>query len=228
MIENSENAEGNGRPIEVPAGAVILAGTLRIPENAHGIVLLAHGSRTVENERYNDNFAPLLHASGLATLAVELITEKEDALDKETRYFRDNVSILSQRIVGIADWLTENAETQNYSIGYFGVGIVGAASLMAAAGRPDVVHALVSCGGRIEIAQSYLSGVIVPAMFIVGEQDTQGIDQYQKTLALLATPLAADKKVETIAGVAQLLPDKLQDVAQLANEWFARHLVAIV
>ena len=228
MIENSENAEGNGRPIEVPAGAVILAGTLRIPENAHGMVLLAHGSRNVENERYNDNFASLFHASGLATLAVELITEEEDALDRETRYFRDNASILSQRIVGIADWLTENAETQNYSIGYFGVGIVGAASLMAAAERPDIVHALVSCGGRIEIAQSYLSGVIAPTMFIAGEQDTQGIDQYQKTLVLLATPLAADKKVETVAGVAQLLPGKFQDVAQLANGWFARHLVAIV
>jgi len=228
VIENSENAEGNGRPIEVPAGTVILAGNLRIPENAHGMVLLAQGSRNVENERYNDDFAPLFHASRLATLAVKLITEEEDVLDKETSYFRDNVSILSQRIVGIANWLAENTETQNYSIGYFGVGIVGAASLMAAAERPDIVHALVSCGGRVDIAQSYLPGVIAPTMFIVGEQDTQGIDQYQKTLAQIATPLATDKKVETIAGVAQLLPDKLQDVAQLANGWFARHLVAIV
>lgn len=228
MSENSENAQGNGRLIEVPAGAVILVGNLHIPENAHGMVLLAHGSRNSENERYNDDFAPLFHASGLATLAVELITEEEDALDKETLYFRDNVSILSQRIVGIANWLTENAETQNYSIGYFGVGTVGASALMAAAERPDIVHALVSCGGRVDAARSYLSGVIAPTLFIAGEQDTQGIELYQKTLAGLSTPLAANKKFETIAGVAQLLPDKIQDVAQLANEWFAQHLVAIV
>jgi dienelactone hydrolase len=207
---------------------VILAGNLRIPEKVHGMVLLAHGSRNVENERYNDDFAPLFHASGLATLAVDLVKEEEDILDKETGYFRDNVSILSQRIVGIGNWLTENSETENYSIGYFGVGTVGAAVLMAAAERPDIVHALVSCGGRIEAAGPYLSGVQAATLFIAGEQDTQGIHLYEDALAQLATPLAADKKVETIAGVAQLLPDKLQDVAQLANVWFARHLVAII
>ncbi len=228
MIENSENAQGNGRPIEVTAGAVILVGNLHIPENAHGMVLLAHGSRNVENERYNDDFAPLFHASGLATLAIDLVKEEEDILDKETGFFRDNVSILSQRIVGIASWLTENAETQNYSIGYFGVGTVGAAALMAAAERPDIVHALVLCGGRIEAATAYLSGVQAPTLFLAGEQDTQGLNLYQEALSQLATSLPVDKKVETIAGVAQLLPEKLQEVAQLANEWFARHLVALV
>ena len=220
MIENSENAQGNGHPIEVPAGAVILTGNLRIPENAHGMVLLAHNSRSVENEQYNDDFAPLFHASGLATLSVDLM--------KEILFFDDNVSIFSQRIIGISNWLIVNPETRNYGIGYFGVGTVGAAALIAAAERPDIVHALVSCGGHTDAARPYLPRVQAPTLFIAGEQDTQGINLYQESLAQFAIPLAVDKKVETIAGVAQLLPDKLQDVMQLANEWFARHLVAIV
>lgn len=220
MIENSENAQGNEGPIEVPAGAVILPGNLHIPENAHGMVLMAHNSRSVENERYSDEFAPLFHASGLATLSVDLM--------KEIAFSDNNVSIFSQRIIGISNWLIVNPETQNYSIGYFGIGTVGAAALMAAAERPDIVHALVSCGGQIDAAKPYFPRVQAPTLFIAGEQDTQGINLYQEALAQIATPLAVDKKVETIAGVAQLLPDKLQDVMQLANEWFARHLVAIV
>lgn len=228
MIENSENAEENGRPIEVPAGAVILAGILYIPEDAHGMVLLAHGSRNTSDRNYNKNFAPLFHASGMATLMIDLITEEEDTLDKETGYFRDNASILSQRILGAASWLTENTETQNYSIGYFGVGIVGTAALMAAAERPDIIHAVVACGARLDGAQSYLSGVQAPTLLITSKQDTQGVTSSQEALSQLSTPLAADKKVEIVAGAGQLLPYKLTYVAQLANEWFVRHLVAIV
>ncbi len=228
MIEDSENAQGNGRLIEVPAGAVILVANLHIPENAHGMVLLAHGSRNTSDGHYNKNFAPLFHKSGLATLSVDLISEEEDTLDKETGFFRGNASILSQRILGVASWLTENAETQDYSIGYFGVGIVGTAALIAAAERPDIIHAVVSCGGRLDVAQSYLSGVQAPTLLITGEQDTQGVAANQKALSQLTTPLAGDKKVEIIAGTAQLLPYKLADVARLANEWFVRHLVAIM
>ncbi|MEO8971355.1 MAG: hypothetical protein ABI406_07135 [Ktedonobacteraceae bacterium] len=228
MIENSENVQGNGRSIEVPAGAVILAGNLHIPADAHGIVLLAHGSRNTSDGHYNTNFAPLFHESGLATLMVDLITEEEDILDKETGFFRDNISILSQRILGVASWMTENDETQNYSIGYFGVGIVGTAAIIAAAERPDIIHAVVSCGGRLDGAQSYLPGVLAPTLLITGERDTQGVTASQEALSQLTTPLAVDKKVEIIADAAQLLPYKLGDVAQLANEWFVRHLVAIM
>ena len=228
MIENSESAQGNGRLIEVSAGAVILTGNLRIPENAHGMVLLAHGSRNTSDGHYNKNFAPIFHASGLATLSVDLISEEEDRLDKETGFFRDNASILSQRILGVASWLTENAETQKYSIGYFGVGIVGAAALMAAAERPDIIHAVVSCGGRLDGVQSYLSGVQAPTLLITNGQDTREVALSQEALSQLSTPLAGDKKVEIVAGAAQLLPYKLVYVAQLANEWFIRHLVAIM
>ncbi|HVB23796.1 MAG TPA: hydrolase [Ktedonobacteraceae bacterium] len=228
MIENTENAQENGRLIAVPAGAVILTGNLRIPANAHGIVLLAHGSRNTSDGHYNKNFAPLFHESGLATLLVDLISEEEDLLDKETGFFRNNTSILSQRILGVAIGLTENAETQKYSIGYFGVGIVGTAALMAAAERPDMIHAVVSCGGRLEGVQRYLPSVQAPTLLIVGEQDTRGVALSQEALARLSTPLAVDKKVEIVAGATQLLPYKLADVAHLANEWFVRHLVAIL
>ncbi len=216
MIENSESEQGNGRLIKVPAGAVILAANLRIPENAHGMVLLAHGSRNTSDGHYNKYFAPLFQASGLATLSVDLITEDEDILDKETGYFRDNASILSQRILGVAGWLTENAETQNYSIGYFGVGIVGTAALMAAAERPDIVHAVVSCGGRFDGARShsYLSGVQAPTLLITNGQDTREGAFSQEALSQLTTSLAGDKKIEIVAGAAQLLPYKLVYVAQ--------------
>ncbi len=228
MIENSENAQGNGRSLEVPAGAVILAASLRIPENAHGMVLLAQGSRNSSDGHYNKNFASLFHQSGLATLSVDLISAEEDILDKETGFFRDNTSILSQRILGVASWLTENAETQDYSIGYFGVGIVGTAALIAAAERPDIIHAVVSCGGRLDGAQSYLSGVQAPTLLITNGQDTREVALSQEALSQLSTPLVGDKKVEIVAGAAQLLPYKLGYVANMANEWFVRHLVAIM
>ena len=225
---NTGNAQGNERLLQVPAGALLLAGTLHIPDDAHGMVLLGHGSRNSENERYNDDFAPLFHASGLATLSVDLIPEDEDALDQETRYFRDNVSILSQRMIGVAGWLAETPETQNYSIGYFGVGTVGAAALVAAAERPDLVHAIVSCAGRVELAHYALPNVLAPTLFIVGEQDTQAVTQNQQALSQLPENIAVQKNVATIAGVAQLLPAKLQEVAQLANQWFERHLIRVV
>lgn len=228
MIENTESTEGNGRPIEVPAGAVILAGNLRIPENAHGMVLLAHGSRNTSDGHYNKNFAPLFNASGLATLSVDLISEEEDRLDNETGFFRDNISILSQRILGVASWLTENAETQKYSIGYFGVGVVGTSALVAAAERPDIIHAVVSCGGRFDGIQSYLPSVQAPTLLITNGQDTREVALSQEALSRLSTPLAGDKKVEIVAGVGQLLPYKLRYVAQLATEWFVHHLVAIM
>ncbi len=228
MIENTENAQENGRLIAVPAGAVILTGNLRIPANAHGIVLLAHGSRNTSDGHYNKNFAPLFHESGLATLLVDLISEEEDLLDKETGFFRNNTSILSQRILGVAIGLTENAETRKYSVGYFGVGIVGTAALMAAAERPDIVHAVVSCDGRFGGVQSYLSGVQAPTLLITNGQDTPGVASSQEALSQLSTPLAENKKVEIVAGAGQLLPYKLIYVAQLANEWFVRHLVAIM
>lgn len=227
-VSNVQGNETNERLIQFPAGALVLSGYVHIPENAHGMVLLAHGSSNNENERYNDDFAPLFHASGLATLSVDLIPQDEDELDRETRYFRDNVSVLSQRMIGVAAWLTETPETQNYSIGYFGVGTVAAAALVAAAERPDLVHAIVSCAGRVELAHYALPNVLAPTLFIVGEQDNNAVTQNQQALAQLPENVAVQKNVETIANAAQLLPEKLQEVAQLANQWFERHLVRIV
>src|SRR5947209_14926315 len=141
----------SGRPVQVAAGALILDGHLSIPENARGVVLMAQGSMNIETDSAYSDIAGIFNDARLATLLVHLLTEEEETLDKETQFFRFNVDILHQRIIGITNWLIEEPETHNLSIGYFGSGPAGAAALIAAAKRPDPVHAIVVGNGRIDL-----------------------------------------------------------------------------
>lgn len=230
MTKNTSDRSSQTRTVPVAAGALVLDGNLSIPANANGIVLLAQGSRNIENNSSFGNVADNLYEAGLATLIIHLLTEDEETLDKETQFFRFNVDILHQRIIGITNWLLGNADTQNLSIGYFGNGPTGGAVLIAAAERPDPVHAITVTNGRTDLAQPYLARVLAPTFLIVGENETPTVNMNREALAQIPAKGETYKKIELIAGATGLFetPYLLKKVAELASQWFRQHLRPIV
>jgi len=231
MMESpSPGRDRKAQLVQVAAGALVLAGELSIPQSARGIVLLAQGSKHIEPLSSYSLFVDALYEAGQATLLVHLLTEDEEQLDSETQFFRFNVSILHQRIIGIANWLTVNLETQNLTIGYFGSGPTGAASLIAAAERPDLVYAIVVGEGRLDLAQPYLTRVAAPTLLMVRENDNDAQQMNREALQQMPIALETNKKVESIASRAGLFEasDVLKQVVELTSQWFVQHLEPIV
>ena len=217
-------SQGNNidRLVQVAAGALFLDGHLTIPENARGIVLFPYAIENEQRVSYTAGLAWLLNEQGIATLLVDLLTPEEKALDKETGFFRENVNVLHQRIIGIANWLIETPETQNLRICYFGVGVTGAAVLIAAAKRPDAVVTVIATAERLDLARDYLPRVEAPVLLLAGENDSQA----NESSRLALEQLRAEKKLETIGGAGHLFEDTstLEEVARLAIQWFEQHL----
>ncbi len=217
MYTTSET-NNNERPVRVPAGAVVLVGILSIPEGARGIILFADANKS-DQYKY---IARLVGEGSIATLLVNLLTPEDEVLDNETGFFRDNVDVLHQRIIGIANWLNEDRRTQNLRICYFGMGVSGAAALVAAAERPDLPISVVSAAGRLDLAKGYLSKVEAPTLLLAGENDTSNVNMNHEGLE----QLHGDKQLETIPGTTNLFEQEStqQEVARLATQWFERHL----
>ena len=217
-------SQGNNidRLVQVAAGALFLDGHLTIPENARGIVLFPYAIENEQRVSYTASLAWLFNEQGIATILVDLLTPEEKALDKETGFFRENVNVLHQRIIGIANWLIETPETQNLRICYFGVGVTGAAVLIAAAKRPDAVVTVIATAERLELARDYLPRVEAPVLLLGGENDSQA----NESSRLALEQLRAEKKLETIAGAGHLFEDTStqEEVARLAIQWFEQHL----
>ena len=217
-------SQGNNidRLVQVAAGALFLDGHLTIPENARGIVLFPYAIENEQRVSYTASLAWLFNEQGIATILVDLLTPEEKALDKETGFFRENVNVLHQRIIGIANWLIETPETQNLRICYFGVGVTGAAVLIAAAERPDAVVTVISTAERLDLARDFLPRVEAPVLLLGGENDSQA----NESSRLALEQLRAEKKLETIAGAGHLFEDTstLEEVARLAIQWFEQHL----
>ena len=208
--------------VQVAAGALFLDGHLTIPDNARGIILFPYAIENEQRVSYTDGLARLLNEQGTATLLVDLLTSEEKALDNETGFFRENINVLHQRIIGIANWLIETPETQNLRICYFGVGVTGAAILVAAAERPDAVVTVIATGERLDLARDYLPRVEAPVLLLAGENDSQGTESSRQTLE----QLPGEKKLETINGAGHPFEDinTQEEVARLAGQWFERHL----
>jgi putative phosphoribosyl transferase len=228
MQGNPVTTEYHGRLIQVGAGAVTRDGILTYPPGAHGIVVLAHGLQNIDQNPHQNALAlaDILYQNRLATLHVDLFNSEERKLDDETAYFRENIEIMQQRLIGIADWLLENPETQNLSVGFFGNGVVGAAGLIAAAERPDAIAAVVSAGGRADMARDYLPRVSAPVLLIAAEKDEAEVKANQDALNLLTS----QKQFERVAGASSLFEDQssVDEVARLAGQWFSRWLVTIL
>lgn len=212
------------RTVEIASGDVSLPGELAVPEGAGGIVLFAHGSGSSRLSPRNRYVAGELQAGGLATLLFDLLTPEEERIDMRTRELRFNIGLLAERLVGATDWLLQQAELAELPIGYFGASTGAAAALIAAARRPEVVGAVVSRGGRPDLAAPALGRVRAPTLLIVGGSDYPVIEMNEDALR----QLRVEKKLEIVEGATHLFeePGTLERVAVLATTWFRGHLGA--
>jgi len=210
------------RLVHVAAGSVTLEGTLSLPPEARGLVLFAHGSGSSRLSPRNRHVAHILNDAWLATLLVDLLTEDEETIDLRTAHLRFDIGLLAERLVGATDWLTRQPDTRHLPIGYFGASTGAAGALVAAATRPQVVSAIVSRGGRPDLAGPALANVRAPTLLIVGGQDHVVIELNRSALDLLH----GEKQLVIVPGATHLFeePGALDEVAQLAREWFERYL----
>jgi putative phosphoribosyl transferase len=209
--------------VDVPAGQrVALEGDLALPEGAIGVVLFAHGSGSSRHSPRNRQVAGTLQRSRLGTLLIDLLTPEEAEAERYTRHLRFDIDLLADRVIGAARWLSRYPPTQHLSIGGFGASTGAAAALVAAAREPGLVRAVVSRGGRPDLAGEELSLVRAPTLLIVGGDDHAVIEMNREAFRRLRTV----KELQIIPGATHLFeePGALERVAQLAAEWFVRHL----
>jgi putative phosphoribosyl transferase len=220
---SSEHGLPSEQVIQVPVGAVTLEGNLNVPENAAGVVLFAHGSGSGRHSPRNRFVARALGKAKHATLLLDLLTEDEEAVDATTGHLRFDIAFLAERLIGATDWVLRHAETRTLPIGYFGASTGAGAALVAAARRPEAIAAIVSRGGRPDLAGSALSRVQAPTLLIVGGDDIPVIGLNQKALDRLGP---APKQLVIVPGATHLFeePGTLEEVARLAADWFSQHL----
>jgi dienelactone hydrolase len=223
QMKNSAAEAIEERLVQVPAGSVTLEGNLTLPKESQAIVLFAHGSGSSRHSPRNRYVARLLNEANLATLLIDLLTPHEEVVDARTAQLRFDIDLLAERLVDATDWLTQFPGTKHLRIGYFGASTGAAAALVAAALRPDVVGAVVSRGGRPDLAGPALMHVQAPTMLIVGENDRQVIELNREALA----QMRCEKQLVIVPGATHLFeePGALDVVAQLARDWFQRHLI---
>ncbi len=221
-MNSVEELTGEERSVRVGAGKVALEGALSVPAGARGVVLFAHGSGSSRLSPRNRRVARVLRGVGLATLLVDLLTGEEEAEDIHRGHLRFDMSLLSERLVGITDWLRRNPDTSNLSIGYFGASTGAGAAIIAAAERPDVVGAIVSRGGRPDLAGPALVRVKAPTLLIVGGRDYPVIDINRDALGRLQ----GEKELVIVPGATHLFqePGAMDEVARRAADWFVKHL----
>jgi putative phosphoribosyl transferase len=208
--------------VEVLAGGVRLGGTLAVPERAQGLVIFAHGSGSSRHSPRNRYVAYTLRTAGLGTLLFDLLTEDEEAEDEVTAALRFDIDFLARRLGQVTDWVYAHPELSRLRVGYFGSSTGAAAALVAAADRTEAIGAVVSRGGRPDLAGNALPRVVAPTLLIVGGADTVVLELNQRALERLRSP----KALEVVPGATHLFSERgaLEQVAELASGWFARFL----
>ena len=210
------------RLVHIPVDGVHLEGMLCLPEGTPGVVVFAHGSGSSRQSPRNRLVAQVLQEGGLGTLLMDLLTPEEEALDQRTGQYRFDISLLANRLIGAAEWLAQEPETGALGLGYFGASTGAGAALVAAARHPEGVQAIVSRGGRPDLAGPALAQVEAPTLLIVGGSDVPVIAMNQEALALLP----GKKRLEIIPGATHLFeePGALEEVARFARRWFQHYL----
>jgi putative phosphoribosyl transferase len=208
--------------VQILAGRAVLSGNLTILENAMALVLFAHGSGSSRLSPRNQFVARTLNCAGLGTLLFDLLTPEEEALDIYTREHRFNIGLLAERLVHVTKWAGQQEETRDLRIGYFGSSTGGAAALVAAAELPQDVGAVVSRGGRPDLAGDALPKVQGPTLLIVGGNDDIVIELNERA----RDEMRCEVKLEIIPGATHLFeePGALEQVAKLASDWFSLYL----
>jgi putative phosphoribosyl transferase len=210
------------RSVEISVGDVTLAGDLAIPPAAPGVVVFSHGSGSGRFSPRNRAVAGVLVDAGFATLLMDLLTTEEEAVDIRTAHLRFDVGLLGERVIGTIDWLASDDDLGDLPVGVFGASTGAAAALIAAAERPERVAAVVSRGGRPDLARDALPRVTAPTLLIVGGNDTEVIRLNSYAQALLG----GESRLEIVPGASHLFeePGALERVAALARDWFLRYL----
>lgn len=210
------------REVKIPVDNVALDGELILPPGASGVVLFAHGSGSSRHSPRNRFVASVIRRSGLGTLLFDLLTSEEESVDIYTRHLRFDIGLLARRLVAAAKWLKTRQETRDLKIGFFGASTGGAAALVAAAELGEAVGAVVSRGGRPDLAGEALPRVTSPVLLIVGGLDGEVIKLNQQAYALLG----CEKEIKIVHGATHLFeePGTLETVADLAAEWFRDYL----
>lgn len=211
-----------GNTVKIPVANATIEGNLSMPPAAKGVVLFAHGSGSSRFSPRNQYVAKVLNKAGFATLLIDLLTTEEEEIDMRTGQFRFDIDLLAHRLIDATIWLRKNLATRDSAFGYFGASTGAAAALIAAAELPAEIKAVVSRGGRPDLALDYLQKVRAPTLLIVGGNDSVVIDLNKKALARLSVV----KKLEIVPGASHLFEEqgKLGEVAKLSVDWFLLHL----
>jgi putative phosphoribosyl transferase len=223
MSELSSKGKSSNE-IQIPINSITLEGNLTIPEGAKGIVVFAHGSGSSRFSSRNRYVAQELQKEALGTLLFDLLTAEEERIDMVTAHLRFDIDLLANRLVEVTNWLLSNPDTKKLNIGYFGASTGAAAALIAAKEHANAVKAVVSRGGRPDLAEKALPDVKAPTLLIVGGEDFQVIEMNQWALKRLTVE---QKELKIVPGATHLFeePGTLEKVANLAGEWFKRYLL---
>jgi pimeloyl-ACP methyl ester carboxylesterase len=210
--------------VQITTDSVTLEGNLSLPEEPKGVVVFVHGSGSSRHSPRNQYVAQVLQEGRLATLLFDLLTAEEEQVDLYTRRLRFDIDLLARRTVGAVDWLQQQPDAQDLPVGLFGASTGAAAALIAASLRTQVVRAVVSRGGRPDLAGPALPRVKCPVLLIVGGLDAVVIDLNKRALALM--PPNIEKKLVIVPGATHLFeePGTLEQAARLARDWFRKYL----
>ena len=214
------------RPVEIDLTDVVLHGDLTLPPEARGLVIFAHGSGSSRHSPRNRYVAGVINRAGLGTLLIDLLTEDEERVDEMTRELRFDIGLLGRRVARVVQWAGEHEELSELPVGLFGSSTGAAAALVAAAALPGNVRAVVSRGGRPDLAGRALPKVECATLLVVGGLDEAVIGMNEEARARMRCPV----ELVIVPGATHLFeePDTLEEVARLATQWFARHLAVAV
>jgi putative phosphoribosyl transferase len=213
----------NEHPVIIPSGAVKLDGILHIPKDSKALVLFVHGSGSSRFSVRNQHVARILNQANLATLLFDLLTPEEEVIDDRTSELRFNINFLATRLIDVTQWCMHELVAHDFTIGYFGASTGGGAALVAAAKESSVIKAIVSRGGRPDLAGEHLPLVTAPTLLIVGGEDTQVIKLNENALS----KMNCVKKLEIVPKATHLFeePGTLDIVAHLSRDWFMKFLL---
>lgn len=208
--------------IKIPVGEAVVEGTLTLPPSAKGVVLFAHGSGSSRFSTRNQYMAKEFNKATIGTLLFDLLTQEEDEIDTVTAEYRFNIPLLANRLIGATEWLRNDPKTKRLAFGYFGASTGAAAALIAAAKLPNEISAVISRGGRPDLAGKYLSNVVTPTLLIVGGLDNEVIELNRQAM----NQMKSEKKIVIIPGATHLFEEQgtLEEVAKVSIDWFLKYL----
>jgi dienelactone hydrolase len=208
--------------MKIPVGEIVVEGTLTLPPGAKSVVLFAHGSGSSRFSTRNQYVAKEFNKATIGTLLFDLLTQEEEETDIVTAEYRFNIPLLADRLIGATEWLRNDPKTKRLAFGYFGASTGAAAALIAAAKLPSEISAVVSRGGRPDLAGKYLLNVKAPTLLLVGGLDTEVIELNRQAM----NQMTAEKKIVIISGATHLFEEQgtLEEVAKVSIDWFLKYL----